>query len=327
MLVSGCGRPADPIPTFLDRIDEARLHAGVHHIARDPLPFRKVNFTLPGHSQNSLAEADTWIEQQLSAVGYTVGREACEVQAFACNPKKPKHHTYERPPPDAPKYPAHNLYAKKTGRRLPSEIILLLAHKDSQSWTDCPGAYDNAVGTVAILEIARVLARHPTNRSIWFLWCNEEHLPWTSVAAAEGCRRRGDNLIAIFNVDSIGGKSDADIAAGRKTNVTLYTTPEGRALADLMSQVNDRYRIGLSQSSYQRKSPGDDDGSFIKAGYPHAVANLGSYPYADEEYHLAGDTVDRVDIANVRMATQATLAAVLELDRDPAPRPLDHEKH
>lgn len=316
-LLRGAAPSADIIPEFLGQIDEGHLRNGIFHLAKDPLPFRKVNFTVPGHARNSLEETDAWIQDQLAGWGYGVEREACEVQAFACNPQKPIHHTYAPPPPDAPKYPAYNLYAKKTGRRLPAEIILLLAHKDSQSWTDSPGAYDNAVGTVAILEIARVLAGYASERSIWFLWCNEEHTPWTSVAAAAGCRTRGDNLIAILNVDSIGGKSDDDIAARRKTNVTLFTTPEGRTLADLMAEVNDAYRIGLIQSSVQRKRPGDDDGSFVKAGYTRAIANIGSYPYLDAEYHLAGDTADRVDIVNVRMATQATLAAVLRLDRAP----------
>ncbi|MCX7827473.1 MAG: hypothetical protein N2689_18235, partial [Verrucomicrobiae bacterium] len=79
--------------------------------------------------------------------------------------------------------------------------------------------------------------------------------------------------------------------------------------------VYKRQGIGLIQSSHQRKQPGDDDGSFIKAGYAFAIANIGSYPYADPNYHEAGDTPERVDIVNVRMATQAVLAAVVRLDR------------
>ncbi|MBI5394795.1 MAG: M28 family peptidase [Verrucomicrobia bacterium] len=307
----------DIIPGLIAQISEANLRRGVIHIASDPLPFRKANYTVPGHKRSSLDETDAWIEKQLRGWGYKVERETCEVQAFGCDLKKPRHHTYAPPPPGAPFFKVHNLYAKKTGRRCPKEIIVLVAHKDSQSWTDSPGAYDNAVGTVALLEMARVLARHKSDRSIWFLWCNEEHKPWTSVTAANNCRQRGDNLIAVFNTDSLGGKSAEDIAAGRKTNVTLYTAPEGKRLADLMAEVNDAYKIGLAQSSHQRKQPGDDDGSFIKAGYPCAIANLGSFPYADPNYHEAGDTAERVDIVNVRMATQAVLAVVLRLDRAP----------
>jgi Zn-dependent M28 family amino/carboxypeptidase len=274
-----------------------------------------VNYTLPGHKKNTLEETDDWIETQLQRWGYSVERETCEVRAFGCDLQKPKHHTYAPPPPDAPVFKVCNLFAKKNGSRRPDEIILLIAHKDSQSWNDSPGAYDNAVGTSAILELARVLAGYKNERSIWFLWCNEEHTPWTSVTAAKNCRNRNDNLVAIFNTDSLGGKSDEDIAAGKKTNVSLYTSPEGKRLADLMAEMNTQYKIGLIQSSAQRAQPGDDDGSFFKVGYRCVIANLGSYPYADAEYHLTGEVPERVDLVNVQMAAQATLAAVLHLDQ------------
>jgi hypothetical protein len=307
----------DTVRALLRQVDEGRLERSLFSLAKDPLPFRKLSFTLPGHAQNTLYEADAWIEARLRDWGYPVEREGCSVQAFGYDPARPLRHRYAPPPPDAPIYTAYNLYAKKRGRRLPEEILLVLAHKDSQSWVDSPGAYDNGAGTAAILEMARVLAPYPSERSIWFLFCNEEHTPWTSVTAAENCRRRGDRLAAIFNVDSVGGKPDEEIAAGRKTNVTLYTTPEGRPFADLMAEVNETYRIGLHQSCQQRPHPGDDDGSFVKAGYGHAIANLGSWPYADAAYHLEEDVPERVDVVNVRMAAQAVLAAVLTLDQRP----------
>ena len=49
------------------------------------------------------------------------------------------------------------------------------------------------------------------------------------------------------------------------------------------------------------------------AGYRAAILNVGSLPYADPEYHLPGDTADRVDIENVAMAAQASLAAILRV--------------
>ena len=109
------------------------------------------------------------------------------------------------------------------------------------------------------------------------------------------------------------GANDIDAAA--KTNVTLYTVDEGKALADLMTQVNDEYHIGLRQRIARRKRPGDDDGSFVKAGYGRTVLNIGSFPYADPEYHREGDVAERVDFENVCLAARATLAAVLKVDR------------
>jgi hypothetical protein len=304
------------IEFLLTQVDEDRLRRNLFYLASDPLPYRKLNYTVPGHTRCTLYEADEWIAGQLAEWGYRVEREGCPVRAFGYDAAKPLHHRYTRPEPDAPVFAAYNLYARKRGVRLPEETILVLAHKDSQSWVDSPGAYDNGAGTVAVLELARVLAPVGTERSLCFLFCNEEHLPWTSVVAAQGMRRRGERLAGVFNIDSIGGKSDADIAAGRKTNATLYTQPEGRRLAELMTEVNDRYRIGLAQQVYQRERPGDDDGSFIHAGFGNAIANLGSWPYGDAQYHLPSDVPERVDFDNVRMAAQATLAAILTLDRE-----------
>jgi hypothetical protein len=306
---------AESIPDLLDQVSDARLQASVFALSKDPLPFRKANLTLPGHAKSTLDEADDWLAAQLGGWGYAVRREACQAQAFGFDATKPRHRAYATPAPDAPWYTLYNLYAERPGEARPEEIILLLAHKDSQSWIDCPGAYDNGVGTAAVLELARVLAGYRPRRTIRFLWCNEEHRPWTSVVAAQQARARGDNLVAIVNLDSLGGKSDDDIAAGRTTNVTLSTTPAGQPFADLMAEVNEAYRIGLVQSSYRRERPGDDDGSFVNAGYDWAVANIGSYPYADAQYHLEGDVPERVDIPNVRLAAQATLAAVLRLDQ------------
>jgi Zn-dependent M28 family amino/carboxypeptidase len=190
---------------------------------------------------------------------------------------------------------------------------VICSHKDSPSWTDSPGAYDNAVGTAANLELARVLAAEELPVSVWHLFCNEEHTPWTSVTAAQNAKARGDRILAVLNTDSIGGKSQADVDAGRKTNVTGYVTPEGKRLADLMAVVNADYGIGLIQRSFRRESPGDDDGSFVKAGYPAAVINVGSLPYADPYYHAEGDTAAHVDVENVWLSAQAVLAAALTL--------------
>ena len=45
-----------------------------------------------------------------------------------------------------------------------------------------------------------------------------------------------------------------------------------------------------------------------------AVANFGSYPYADPKYHDEGDIPERVDLVNLRMATQINLAVILKID-------------
>ncbi len=310
---------ADPIAGLIARIDPQRIRKDLFHIANSPLPVRKANVTLPGHAKSTLDETDDFLMERLKGLGYSPSKEAAKAQAFGFDASKPRRNAYAMPKPDAPWYELYNIYAERPGRARPEEILLLVAHKDSQSWFDSPGAYDNAIGTVTILEFARVLAGYANQRTIRWLWCNEEHRPWTSVKAAAAAKARGDKLVAIFNVDSIGGKSQAEIDAGKKPNVTLYTKPEGKRLAELVARMNDEYHIGLDQRIVQRTSPGDDDGSFVQAGFPAAIANLGSFPYVDPNYHDYGDTAEKVDIPNVLMAAKAILAAVLHVVRDGAP--------
>lgn len=310
----------DPIPTYLDQVDSKRLSETLFYLSKDPLPCRQLNVTLPGHTKNTLYEADEYIQNLLEAWGYTVEKEAVPVRVFRplpppSTPLEP--YPLTRPEPDDPVHTAYNLYAKKTGSVFPDDLIVVISHKDSQSWIDTsPGANDNAAGTVGNLEIARILAASLSQRSIWFIYCNEEHSPWTSETAAQTVIATGLNVVGVLNMDGIAGKSPDDHAAGRLTNVTRYTTHEGERMADRMAELNDRYAIGLMQSKYRSPHPNDDDGSFIKAGIPNAVLNIGSFPYADAPYHTPHDTSEQVDIENLYRATRLSMAFVLHLDSE-----------
>ena len=298
-------------------VDAEEMARHLFYLAKDPLPCRKLNLTLPGHQKNTLYEADDYLAGRLEAWGYRVEREGVQVQAFRRDTSKPKQAQYSPPKPEDPWYTAYNLYAERRGRSHPERVILVLAHKDSQSWVDSPGANDNAIGTVGVLEMARVLAKYDSQSTIRFLFCNEEHTPWTSKTAAKNAKARGDNLVAIFNMDGIGAKTAEQTAADRKTNVTAYTKPEGKPLAELMNEVNTRYSIGLEQRIVERPRPGDDDGSFVQADYPAAVVNIGSWPYGDPNYHDEGDIPEKCDVKNAAMTVQATLAAVVTVDQRP----------
>ena len=316
---------------LISAVDSGQISKYVFYLAKDPLPYRKLNLVLPGHEKNTLYETDDYLTGKLESWGYRVAREGVQVQAYRRNTSvMPISHQYAVPKPEDPWYTAYNLYAERKGRSHPDRIILVLAHKDSQSWIDSPGAYDNATGTAGVLEIARVLAHYNSKCTIRLLWCNEEHTPWTSKTAAQNAKARGDNITAVFNLDSIGGKSAEQAAAGKRTNVIVYTRPKGKRLAELMHmrpkgkrlaelmlEVNALYSIGLEQRAVQTSQPGGDDGSFVLTGYPAAVLNVGSLPYSDPNYHAEGDIPENCDFTNVVMTVQATLAAVATLDQAP----------
>ena len=236
------------------------------------------------------------------------------VRPYRCDETKKLHHWYSIPPETDPDYEARSIEVTLPGNESPAEIIQLIAHKDSQSWINSPGAHDNATGTVVNLELIRILAATPHRRTIRFLFCNEEHYPWHSAAMAQEAQKRGDDIIAVLNSDSFCGKPDEEMAAGRKILWSVYSTPEGKPLAELVVSMAAKYHIPIEAFVGASSSINDDDGSFINAGFRCTVINQGSFPYADFQYHLRGDIPERVDLENLKASAQVVLATILEVD-------------
>jgi len=293
------------------KVSSDRIRKGVHYLAEEPLPRRVLNWSIPGHSLSTLEEADGWIIRQLKGSGYKPFTDETKVKAFGRDLTKPLPKQYAPPAADSPWYTARNIFAERRGKKYPDDYIIIIAHKDSQSWIPSPGANDDAIGTCGALELAHVLSRYKPDHTIRFIFCNEEHTPWTSVTAARDMKAAGLNVLALINVDGIGVK---DPQKGKLLNVTRYVTDEGERLADLMSMLNDHYSIGLEQSKLRSERPGDDDGSFVNAGFPWSVRNAGSVPNSHPEYHTEGDTPQTVDYENAVATVKLTLAAILHLD-------------
>jgi len=304
------------IEQLIAKASQEHIHRNLLFLSKDPLPYRKANFTRPGQRKNTLDETDDFIESALRGWGYAVEREPVRVQAFRCDKTKHPSHWYSPPDPADPWYDAANLYAIRRGSAQPARIIVVVSHKDSPSWIDCPGANDNAAGTVCNLELARLLAGCSLRKTVWFLYCNEEHWPWTSVTAATNARRRGDDLIAVLNLDGCGGRSPEDAAAGRHPSTAVYSTREGERLADLLAAVNDVYGIGLSQVIRFRQEPTNDDGSFVKAGFSAAIGLHGALDWENPSYHRPEDVPERLDAGGLRRVVQLVAAAILVLDHE-----------
>ena len=153
----------DIISSYIKMVEKQKLIDVLFHIAKDPIPTRCLNVTLAGHKINTLYEADDFIEQKLQSYGYNVEKEALPVQAF--QPDSLVKHGFRKPLPNEQWYDAFNFYAEKQGNQNPEELIILISHKDSQSWLGkAPGAYDNGVGVAANLELARILASYQSCR-------------------------------------------------------------------------------------------------------------------------------------------------------------------
>ena len=57
----------DPVLDLIEEVEEPRIRENLFYLAKDPLPYRKLNYTLPGHEKNTLYEADDFIQRQLES--------------------------------------------------------------------------------------------------------------------------------------------------------------------------------------------------------------------------------------------------------------------
>src|SRR5258708_28629411 len=106
--------------------------------------------------------------------------------------------------------PTSNLIAELKGTQRPEEIVIVGAHYDSREGT--PGADDNASGTAAALSFARTFAHTKPGRTLRFVFfTNEEYFRQDlmgSLVYAKLCRARGDNIVAMVSLETIGYFSD-----------------------------------------------------------------------------------------------------------------------
>ncbi|MCG1027556.1 M20/M25/M40 family metallo-hydrolase [Virgibacillus halodenitrificans] len=116
--------------------------------------------------------------------------------------------------------------------------IIVGAHHDSVPWG--PGANDDASGTAALLELARVFADTPTDTTIKFVaFGAEEYGLWGSRRYAEEMTNQEiDNTVAMFQMDMVGSADAGDLvmftANGEKNTVTDLGAAAGSRVSELV---------------------------------------------------------------------------------------------
>ncbi len=105
-----------------------------------------------------------------------------------------------------------NIYAVQTGSDFPDQIFILCAHYDDMPpGVIAPGADDNASGTAAVLEAARVIAQfQPRYTIIYALWDQEELGLIGSKYFADSAYQAGANILGVVNLDMIGYETGGD---------------------------------------------------------------------------------------------------------------------
>jgi Zn-dependent M28 family amino/carboxypeptidase len=240
----------------------------------------------------ALEKAAGYIEETLGEMGYPVA-----AQAYAAGGKV-----------------VRNLEAEITGTLWPDEVVLIGAHYDTVQGS--PGANDNASGVAALLEIARRLAGKRPARTLRFVaFVNEEPPLFYSQAMgsrvyAHRARERGDNIVAMLALETIGYYDDTK--GSQHYPLPLYSLfyPDTGDYIAFIGNLSSRTLVRQSLASFRRHTafpsegiaaPGwlggvhwSDHWSFWQEGYPALMVTdtaLYRYPH----YHAGSDTPDKIN--------------------------------
>jgi Zn-dependent M28 family amino/carboxypeptidase len=243
------------------------------------------------YQPKALKAAADYIESSLRGAGHTVNRQTFTAQNEPCA----------------------NIEAEIRGATRPEEIVVLGAHYDSVMWG--PGADDNASGVAALLALARNFAAAKPARTLRFVAFANEEPPFFkaegmgSLAYARHSRERGDRIVAMLSLESLGIYSDAPKSQRYPFPVGLFYPSRGNFVG-FVTRTRDRRLVRQCLASFRRHAqfpsegaalpgalPGidwSDHWAFWQAGYP-AFMVTDTAPFRAKDYHEDSDTPEKLD--------------------------------
>jgi hypothetical protein len=226
-----------------------------------------------------------------------------------------------------------NLEAVLAGGGKAREIVVVGAHYDTAAGG--PGADDNASGVASMLAIARALAasKHRPARTIRFVAFVNEEPPyfWNeamgSLVYAKACRARGDVVVAMLSLETLGYYRDEPGSQKYPPIVSAFYPDRGDFVAfvgNLGSRgvVHDAIRTfrdaeafpseGAALPSFVTGVGWSDQWSFWQVGYP-GVMVTDTAPFRNPHYHQLSDRPDTLDYGRLARVTEGLVAVVKKL--------------
>ncbi len=212
---------------------------------------------------------------------------------------------------------ADNLEVELRGSSRPAEIVVVGAHYDSAM--GAPGADDNASGAAALLALARAFAGARPERTLRFVAFVDEEPPyfWTeamgSLVYAKQCRARGEAIVAMLSLESLGYFRDDPGSQRYPFPLDLVYPSAGDFVAFVGNSASRglvRESVGLFRGRARVPSEGaalpgfipgvgwSDQWSFWQQGYP-ALMVTDTAPFRNPHYHTAGDSPETIDYARL----------------------------
>jgi len=238
---------------------------------------------------NTLAE--TYIVQKLQSYGLIT-----TIQSFSTSGK--------------------NVYAVQPGTEFPNQKYMICAHFDDMpSGTTAPGADDNASGTAAVIEAARIFSQYNFPFTIIYaLWDEEEQGLVGSEYYATQAANAGDSILGVINLDMIAYDGNNDGNADVHTSSVASTN----SLKDKMLEVNLLYGINLDLDVVPAQ-PYSDHQSFLDHGFGAILLIEDDYDF-HPYYHTTNDLVQYYNqpyyfkMSRLAFATLASFALNLNMN-------------
>ncbi len=146
---------------------------------------------------------------------------------------------------------------KGTDPKSADRVYVVGAHYDSRRTDvldgtgDAPGANDDASGTSAVLELARVMAAHPSEATIVFVaYAGEEQGLYGSDHLAQVAKAAGWNVQGVLNMDIIGSSLGGN---GIRDPRTIRLFSEGVPTAETPAQTAQRQTVGGENDGVSRQ--------------------------------------------------------------------------
>jgi photosystem II stability/assembly factor-like uncharacterized protein len=206
-----------------------------------------------------------------------------------------------------------NVVATMPGTANPDEIYIICGHYDSISedrFNYAPGADDNATGTLATLEVARVFRDHRFEATLKFIcFAAEEQGLFGSAAYAREASQRGDSIVAVVNFDMIG------YADSLPEELEVVYNTASTWLANEYDAVAAMYVPDLGvRTRFDEYAGGSDHFSFWENGYV-AVEGIEDRPLVNPHWHYTTDRVSTLDFGFYTEVVKSGAAVLAEMAR------------
>lgn len=271
---------ADPISDIISQatLEEYQGHlrilTGVDPVPGDP-PYYLANRYSFG---TDILVAGEWILNQFTSYGLSAG-----------------YHTFN------PAY-GPNVIAELPGTTRPEDVYIICAHYDTYNGAnqyDAPGCDDNASGTAAVLEAARVLSQYQFEATIRFIaFSGEEQWMVGSLAYAEYCALYGQPISAAVNWDMILHPGFDNQEPDPDYDLDIESNAASQGLANYFAAQVGAY-TPLDVQVHIGDNLVSDHWSFWQYGY-QAVGLVENTVFeiwggSNDTYHTVDDTMDNPD--------------------------------